>query len=160
MASAQVESARLQLALGDLPQAGRLLKAALATAATERGAGRADRNLRLLEAQAHVVHSQLDSRRNDEAGAREHGMRARDAIADDARIGANPNFLSAWASALLLLGEVGAARPSVDQLAAMGYRTPDFAALLAARKQTYALVPLAQRCGSGESSPAGKREIR
>ena len=53
-------------------------------------------------------------------------------MSHDVPIGANPNFLSTWASAHLLLGEVGVARPAVDQLVAMGYYTPDFAAVLAA----------------------------
>jgi tetratricopeptide (TPR) repeat protein len=35
--------------------------------------------------------------------ARQHWIQAREAIANDVRIGANPNFLSVWASALLLL---------------------------------------------------------
>jgi tetratricopeptide (TPR) repeat protein len=160
LASAQVESARLQLALGEAAQADRLLKAPLAMAAGEREAGRADRNLRLLEAQAHLVQGQVAARQRDEARARDHWTRARDVIANDARIGANPNFLSAWASALLLLEDAGAARPAVDQLAAMGYHSADFVALLAARTQAYPAKPLAQRCGIVEPGSAGNDEIQ
>ena len=100
VASAQVESARLWLALNELPSADQLLKAAFATLAREGEAGRGDRNLRLLEAQAHIVRGQLATRRNEAADAREHWIQAREAIANDARIGANPNFLSVLATAL------------------------------------------------------------
>ena len=67
------------------------------------------------------------------------------------RIGANPNFLAVWASAYLLLGESDAARPAIDQLVAMGYYTPDFAAVLAATKMAHLMTPSERRCGNGES---------
>jgi tetratricopeptide (TPR) repeat protein len=158
LASAQVESARLRLALGEPVPADRLLKAAFATLAQEGKAGRGDRNLRLLEAQAHIVRGQLATRRNEGVDARAHWIRAREAIANDVRIGANPNFLSAWASALLLLGEAGAARPAIDQLVAMGYHTSDFAAVLAATNMAHLVTPLEKRCGNKEpvSASAGR----
>ena len=105
LASAQVESARLRIDLGELASADPLLEAALATLAREDKAGRGDRNLRLLAAQAHIVRGQLAARRNEETVARRHWIQAREAIANDVPVGANPNFLSAWASAHLLLGE-------------------------------------------------------
>ena len=155
LANAQVESARLQLAMGELAAAGQLLETALSTLDREDQAGRGDRNLRLLEAQAHIVRGQLAARRNEGASAREHWLRAREAIANDVSVGANPNFLSAWASAHLLLGEQDAARPAIDQLAAMGYHTPDFASLLAATGMAHHLTPANNRCGNDEPvSPA------
>ena len=158
LASAQVESARLRLALGETASADQLLEAAFATLAREGTAGRADRNLRLLEAQAHIVGGQLARRRNEGADAREHWIQARAAIANEVRIGANPNFLSTWASALLLLGEVDAARPAIDQLVAMGYYTPDFAAVLAATNVAHLMTPVEKRCGNGESvAPSAER---
>jgi tetratricopeptide (TPR) repeat protein len=157
LASAQVESARLQLALGDTASADELLKAAFATLAREGEAGREDRNLRLLAAQAHIVRGQLATRRNEGVDAREHWIHARDAIASEVRIGANPNFLATWASALLLLGEAGAARPAIDQLAAMGYYTPDFAAVLAAKDAAHLITPAEKRCGNGGSMPLSEQ---
>jgi len=151
LASAQVESARLRLALGETASADQLLKAAFAALAREAKAGREDRNLRLLEAQAHIVRGEIATRRTEGADAREHWIQAREAIANEVHIGANPNFLSAWASANLLLGEVGAARPAIDQLVAMGYYTPDFAAVLAATNVAHLMTPSAKRCGNGES---------
>jgi tetratricopeptide (TPR) repeat protein len=151
LASAQVESARLRLALGEPAESERLLQAAFATLTQEDEAGRGDRNLRLLEAQAHIVRGQLAARRNEGAEAREHWIQARESIANDVRIGANPNFLSVWASAQLLLGEAGAARPAIDQLMAMGYHTPDFAAMLAAANAAYLVKPHEKRCVNGQS---------
>mgnify|MGYP006390331225 CR=1 FL=1 len=158
LASAQVESARLRLALGETASADQLLAAALATLTPEGDAGRGDRNLRLLQAQAHIVRGQLATRRNQGADAREHWIQAHESIANDVPIGANPNFLSTWASAHLLLGEVGAARPAIDQLVAMGYHTPDFAAVLAAANVDHLVTPIEKRCGSGESvAPRAER---
>ena len=159
LASAQVESARLRLALGESASAEQLLEAALATLAREGEAGRGDRNLRLLEAQAHIVRGQLAARRNERAEAREHWTRAREVIANDERVGANPNFLSVRASALLLLGESGAARPAIDQLVAMGYYTPDFAAVLAATNMTHLMTPHDRRCGHGDPVSASSGRI-
>jgi len=160
LASAQVESARLQLALGETAAAGQLLKAAFAALAREGDAGREDRNLRLLEAQAHIVRGQIATRRNEGADAREQWIQAREAIANEVRIGANPNFLSTWASALLLLGEAEVARPTIDQLVAMGYYTPDFAAVLAATNAVHLMTPAEKRCGNGESvAPSADRVL-
>jgi hypothetical protein len=75
------------------------------------------------------------------------------------RIGANPNFLSAWASVHLLLGEADAARPAIDQLVAMGYHTPDFAAVLAATNVAHLVTPLEKRCGAGESVSASAGKV-
>jgi eukaryotic-like serine/threonine-protein kinase len=158
LASAQVESARLRLALGDSASAEQLLEAAFATLSRESEAGPGDRNLRLLEAQAHIVRGQLAARRNEPAEAREHWTHAREVIANDVRVGANPNFLSVRASALLLLGEAGAARPAIDQLVAMGYYTPDFAAVLAATNAAHLVTPTGKRCGNGDSvAPSAAR---
>jgi tetratricopeptide (TPR) repeat protein len=157
LASAQVESARLRLALGEPVAAGTLLEAALATLARENAAGRGDRNLRLLEAQAHIVAGQLAAQRNEEAAAREHWVQAREAIANDVSVGANPNFLSAWASAHLLLGSPDAAQNAIDQLVAMGYHTPDFTVLLTASGMARFVTPPERRCGKAtpDSHAAG-----
>jgi len=158
LAGAQVESARLQFALGDLVAADQMLETALSTLAREDDAGRGDRNLRLLEAQGHILRGQLAARRNETAVAREHWLQAREAIAQDVAVGANPNFLSAWASAQLLLGEPDAARPAIDQLVAIGYHTPDFADILAATDQAHLMTPVEKRCESDATvAPAADR---
>ena len=144
--------------MGETASADQLLAAAFATLTREGDAGRGDRNLRLLQAQAHIVGGQLAMHRNEEADAREHWIQAREAIANDVPIGANPNFLSTWVSAHLLLGEVGVARSAIGQLVAMGYYTPDFAAVLAAANLDHLVTPIEKRCGSGESvSPRAER---
>ncbi|MBK6453988.1 MAG: TIR domain-containing protein [Proteobacteria bacterium] len=158
LANAQIESARLRLALGKTASADQLLAAAFATLTREGDAGRGDRNLRLLQAQAHIVGGQLATRRDQGAVAREHWIQARESIANDVLIGANPNFLSTWVSAHLLLGEVGVARPAIGQLVAMGYYTPDFEAMLATVNVDHLVTPIEKRCGSGESvSPRAER---
>lgn len=159
LARAQVESARLQLARDDLGEANRLLNSALATITVERAASKADRKLRLLETQALIASGEVAERRGDSAAAREHWVRARDSIAATARVGADPHFLAAWASALLLLGDIDAARPVVEQLAAMGYQTPDFEVLLAAKKQAHGLKPSMLQCGGGELVATGNHDI-
>ncbi len=160
LASAQVESARLRLALGELASVDPLLEAALSTLVREDDSGRGDRNLRLLEAQARIVRGQLAARRNEEAVARRHWIQAREAIASDVPVGANPNFLSVWASAHLLLGEPDVARPAIDQLVTMGYYTPDFAALLAGTNMARLITPAGRRCGNGESDSPTARGMR
>jgi tetratricopeptide (TPR) repeat protein len=159
LASAQVESARLRLALGEAASADQLLEAAFAALSREGEAGREDRNLRLLEAQAHIVRGQIATRRNEGADARAQWIQAREAIANEVRIGANPNFLATWASANLLLGDAGAARPAIDQLVAMGYYTPDFAAVLAATNAAQLMTPSEKRCGNSESVSASAGRI-
>ena len=160
LASAQVESARLRLALGELASVDPLLEAALSTLAREDDAGRGDRNLRLLEAQAHIVRGQLAAHRNEDAVARRHLTQARETIAGDVPVGANPNFLSVWASAHLLLGEPAVARPAIDRLVTMGYHTPDFAALLTATGMARLITPAGKRCGNGEPDSPTTRGMR
>jgi len=159
LALARVESARLLLATGDPAQAKNLLDAALATFVTGREGRPADRTLRLREAQAHTVLGQVAARRNDLTAARDHWGRAREAIASTVRVGADPNVLAAWASAALLLGDEGAARPVVGELASMGYRARDFKALLAAKMQPGLGAP-PQWCNTDEFAPTGRPEIR
>ncbi len=159
-AAAQVESARLHLARGDLAQAGPLLGMARAAIAAERTASPADRNLRLLEAQAEMVAGQVAARQHDEGSALTHWTNSRRAISDVAHVGADPNILSTWASTLLLLDQTGTARPVIDQLASMGYRSRDFNALLAAKNQPYPSIPAVERCGNDAGAAAEGREMR
>jgi tetratricopeptide (TPR) repeat protein len=157
LAAAQVESARLKIAYDDVDSAVPLLEAAFAAIDRESAAGRGDRNLRLLESQARIVRGQLAARRNEGAVAREQWLEARKAIANDVSIGANPNFISAWASAQLLLGETDAAEPAIEQLTAMGYYTRDFEATLASAGRDRMVTPVGKRCGNDEATAAGMR---
>jgi hypothetical protein len=50
--------------------------------------------------------------------------------------------------ALLLLGDTATARPILDQLALMGYQTPEFEALLKTAKQSYGTKPTSLLCGN------------
>src|SRR5207248_498464 len=127
-------------------ESARLLNRAVEAIAAERKNNPGDRNLLLSEAEADITLGQLAARRNTAAIAVAHWQRARDTIAPAAQLGPDPNFLSAWARALLLLDDAPAARPVLDRLGSMGYRTPAFDALLAAKKEAY--QPNASACGS------------
>jgi tetratricopeptide (TPR) repeat protein len=160
LASAQVEAARLHLARDEPATAETLVEAALAAFVRDEASGSGDRNLRLLEAQAHLVRGQLAVRRNETAVAREHFSRASDVIAKDVAVGANPNVLSTWASAQLLLGNADVARPLLERLRTMGFYTPDFAAVLAATGHAAFVTPPGARCGRSGDVPTTVARIR
>jgi tetratricopeptide (TPR) repeat protein len=160
LASAQIESARLRIVSGDVDSAGPLLDAAFAAIARENAAGRGDRNLRLLEAQARIVSGQLSARRNDGSAAREQWLAAGKAIANDVTIGANPNFVAAWASTQLLLGKMDAAQPAIEQLTAMGYYTRDFEGALASADLARRVTPVDRRCGNDEAASPDAGRMR
>ncbi|WP_266180868.1 TIR domain-containing protein [Dyella humicola] len=139
LAQSQLESARLQLAKADQDAAEPLAKAALATIQTLLAKDGSDRSLMLLAARAYTVLGQVAAQRHDAAAARDAWVRARDAIAVTARSSDDPNVLSTWAGALLLLDDIDAARPAVAKLASMGYRAPDFVALVTLKQVDYPL---------------------
>jgi hypothetical protein len=91
------------------------------------------------------VLGQAAAQRGDLATAQGHWRRALDTIAPSARTGEDPNFLAAWASALMLLDQADAARPVVARLSAMGYRTTDFIALVASKQMDYPAHAASQR---------------
>ncbi len=62
-----------------------------------------------------------------------------------AQSGDDPNFLVALTTAHLLLDNREAANPLVSKLGAMGYRTPDFDALLASKGLEYPVNPAVGR---------------
>jgi len=152
LASARIELGRLQLATAHAADAQHTLEAANATLSGERTARPADRELRLLDTQAHIVLGQLSAAQNDKLAAHDHWTRAHEVISSAAQVGADPNYLVAWASALLLLDNTDAAHAVVERLASMGYQTSDFDLILAAKQQRYRPKPLAQRCGPGQLS--------
>jgi tetratricopeptide (TPR) repeat protein len=136
---AQLEAARLQIARGDYDAADQRLTGAFATINLARATSPSDLNLILLAANADIVGGQIAARHGNSNSARDFWTRARDTVAPLAHVGDDPNVLSAWASALLLLDDLDAARPVLQKLAAIGYRTPDFDALLARKKVSYAV---------------------
>jgi tetratricopeptide (TPR) repeat protein len=148
LAHAQVESARLELARGNVSTAEHLLNTALATIQGQRASAAANRGLRLDEAQTLIALGEVAERHQDSAAARERWEQARGSVGSAAQIGADPYFLATWATALLLLGDRSTAQPVLGQLAAMGYQTPDFEALLKTTKQSYETKPILLRCGS------------
>jgi tetratricopeptide (TPR) repeat protein len=157
LAETQIELASIRLVQRNDADAGLLIDAAIKEIATQRAVSPGNRNLRLLDARAHIVRGQLALPRHDVEAARDQWMQAGDAIATAARTGADPNFLAAWATALLLLDDAAAARPIVEQLLSMGYRAPDFGALLAAKRPHYSLKSPEPWCASDESSAAETR---
>jgi len=136
-ARSRIESARLLLARHDVDAAQKSISAARAAIEKMLPASADDRNVILLAAQADIVAGQIAVERRDAAAARAHWLHARDRIAPAAQAGTDLNFLATWASALLLLDDVEAARPIVAKLSATGYRTPDFVALVDNRKLAY-----------------------
>jgi eukaryotic-like serine/threonine-protein kinase len=154
LVSAQLETGRLQLAKGNLSNAEQLLDTALGTISKERAASPNDRNVQLLESTAHIARGEVAARRHDMSSARAHWSAARDVVSTAARVGADPNFLAAWASALLLLDDMKSAHPVVERLASMGYRTRDFDRLLAEKHQPYPWNAITvQRAGNAQGAP-------
>lgn len=157
LASAEIEAGRLGMARGDLPEADRELKDALAIVTGERSTNPGDRNLRLLEAQGYLVEGQLAWREGEHDSARSDWTRSNDVLSSES--GVDPNLLAIRATALLLLNDRRAGA-FVDQLAATGYETPEFRALLAAKKQPYTLATLESRCGAVGLRTATSGDIR
>jgi tetratricopeptide (TPR) repeat protein len=151
LAVAQLEAARLQLARGDYVAAESQLTGALATIKSARETTPSDLNLILLTANAELVRGLIATKHKDTRSARDSWTQARDTVAPIVQVGDDPNVLVAWASALLLLDDVGTARLALQKLAAMGYRTPDFDALLAEKKIPYAVNAQVERRITNES---------
>ena len=145
LALAHVESARLHIARQDYAGADHQLSSALASIKAARATTPGDVNLIVLSADAYIVGGQIAANRTEPTAARGYWMQARDTIAPIARTGDDPNVLAPWASALVLLNDVSAARPVLQKLGAMGYRTPDFNALLASNRVPYAVDPAVMR---------------
>ena len=160
VAMAQVEAARLESAQGDRVAAERLLGNALAAIQAGHETTPTDLNLTLLAADADILGGQIAAQRADAAAARGDWTRARDTIAPVARLGDDPNVLATWASALLLLNDFSAARPILEKLAAMGYRTPDFEALLKTKRLHYSVDPDVVRRITNELTTDEGHEIK
>ncbi len=133
----RIENALMQLALGQAGAAQAAADSALAVTKAALVKQSDDRGWTMLAVQVEIVLGQIAATRNDTAAAQGHWKHARDTIAPLARSSNDPNILAAFASALLLLDDLDAARPLVAKLAATGYRTPDFIALVASRELAY-----------------------
>lgn len=146
LARAQAEWGRLHLATGDVAGAEGLLDAALAELESEGSSG--NRNLQLYKAETLISLGEVAARRDDSAAARTRWQQARDVIAPAAQVGADPEFLAVWARTLVLLGDTDSTQRVLQSLAAMGYQTPEFDALLKEHNHAYAVGPVALRCGN------------
>lgn len=98
------------------------------------------------------------AKRKDASAAREYWVRARDGITPVVGMGNDPNVLVVRASALLLLNDLSAARPVIQRLAGMGFRTRDFTSLLAAKKISYPVNMEIARRFIGEGSLQAQQE--
>jgi MTH538 TIR-like domain (DUF1863). len=145
LVESQLESARLQLAQNKADAAQNLARTALETILRLRSKKPGNRKLSLLTGQTYTVLGQIAAKRNDNATARDYWVQARNTVASTAKAGDDPKFLAAWAGALLLLGQTDAAQPAVKKLAAMGYRMPDFIALVTSRHMAYPADPALAR---------------
>ncbi|MHB8679357.1 MAG: tetratricopeptide repeat protein [Rudaea sp.] len=137
LSQAQLESARLQLARGGTAAALALVQSAHDGIGKLRTKTSDNRTTLLLDAQAALLLGRIAAQRNDNAGAQDHWMHTRDLLQPALRAGDDPNFLAAFAEALLRLNQTDAAMPAIAELNAMGYRTPDLVALLARKRINY-----------------------
>jgi hypothetical protein len=137
LAQAQMETARLQLARNDIEDAGKTAATALAVVAKLRTKMPEDRGLILLGAQADILLGAVAARRRDTATAQRDWTQARNLLQPVLHAGDDPNFVAAYAEALLSLSQTKAAQPAIAELDAMGFRTPDFVALLTSKHIDY-----------------------
>jgi len=145
LAQAQLESARQQLALNAIASASAYADSALASLQRLRAKSADDRSLILLEAQAHLVLGQAAAQRGETTDAQQAWTQARGLLQPALRAGDDPNFMAAYAESLLRLDQIDTAQPVISKLNSMGYRAPDFVALLASRRITYAVNAAFQR---------------
>ncbi|MGN6312172.1 MAG: TIR domain-containing protein [Rhodanobacteraceae bacterium] len=137
LSQAYLEQARLQIARGNIAAAESSTKPALEIIDKMRAKAPDDRGSLLLDAKAHLLLGETAALSGDMASARREWARSRDLLRPALHSGSDPNFLAAYVEALLRLDQTDAARPIVDKLNAMGYRTPDFVALTAGKHLDY-----------------------
>jgi eukaryotic-like serine/threonine-protein kinase len=137
LALTQLEQARLRLVRDHVDAAASVAETAQAAIQRLRKKNPGNYSLASLASQADLVLGQIMAKRHDAAGARQYWVRALETIRPATRSGGNPVFLAVYAEALLWLDQVDTARPVLAKLNAMGYRTPDFVALLATKDIAY-----------------------
>ena len=161
LAQSRLEQARLQLARGDSDKARGSITPALATLHALRAKAPDDQSLVLLSVEAQVVAGQVAALHQDGNAAQHAWTQARDLAAPAARAGNDPRVLAAYAGTLLWLGDIDSARPVVARLATMGYRSPDFVALLASKHVAYAVdSTVAQRIAAADKEPLATKTDR
>jgi tetratricopeptide (TPR) repeat protein len=145
LSQALLESARLQLALRDTAAA--LVSAQSALLAIEKLRAKApdNRSNLLLDAQTRLLLGRIAAQSHDDATARRDWTQARDLLQPALDKGDDPNFLAAYAESLLRLDQTEVAKPMIAKLNAMGYRTPDWVALLAQQRIEYPVNTAFQR---------------
>ena len=149
LASAQMEAARIRIARQDFAAAEQLLDRASATIKATRAASPTDINLIMLAAETYIASGTLAGNAHRWTGGTEYWRASPGPRRSAARSGNDPNVLAASATACLLLDDPDAARPILQKLGAMGYRTPDFEALIVAKKVAYRVDPdVARRIAS------------
>ena len=139
LAVAQLEAARLHIAREEYGAAEQQLTSSLATINAARAATPSDLNLIVMAADADIVAGRIAATLKDRNSALNLWAQARDAVTPIARTDGEPTVLAALATAHLLLDDTAAARPILQQLRDMGFRTPDFDQLLSAKKIPYAV---------------------
>lgn len=81
----------------------------------------------------------IAAQQDDPADAQRDWTQARNLLQPAVRAGNDPTFLAVYVEALLRLDQTDAAKPIIANLNGMGFRTPDFVALLAANHLDYPL---------------------
>ena len=137
LSQAQLEDTRLLLAKGDTATAETSALTAQANIKTLRAKAPDNRDMLLLDAQASLLLGTIAAQHHDNAAAHRDWTQARDLLQPVLSKGDDPNVLAANVEALLRLDQVDAAKPVIEKLNTMGYRTPDFVALLAAMHIPY-----------------------
>lgn len=145
LAVAQLETARLDFALHDYQHAELALQNALPSINAERSKAPTDLGLIQLMADAYVLAGQIEHGHDNQHAAREYWLKAIETIAPVARLSNDPNVLATAASADLLLGNIDLARNALERLSSMGYRTPDFDALLSTKKMARGQIGIVRR---------------
>ncbi|HEY3519484.1 MAG TPA: hypothetical protein VGK80_00400 [Rhodanobacteraceae bacterium] len=133
----RLEQARLLISQGNAMAAKASAQSALDIMEKLRAKTPDDRSSLLLDAQAHLLLGQTASLFGDNTAAQREWTQARDLLQPALHAGGDPNFLAAYAEAVIRLDQIAAARPVIARLNAMGYRTPDLIALVASKHIDY-----------------------
>ena len=138
LAEAELEGARRLLAQRRYAEAVNLIRAA------DRGfrpmvkGEPADRTHALVLARIDIAAGDIAEARNDMAAAENAWQRAETTTQEFASTSRDPSWIDTRIGALVRVRDIGAARPLLDQLAAMGYRHPDLVATAATHGATFA----------------------
>lgn len=130
LAKAQLESAKIAQARGRPDDARHSASAALARLQALLSTHPDSRTSILLATRTGCLLGDLDVAEHDTAAAQAHWRKARDLVAPLSHDSSDPELLAAWSGTMLRLGERKTTEAVVAKLQQMGYRDPDFIALL------------------------------